>query len=173
MIQSNQSTIPASLEECIEKSLNDFSSNLSPTDPNAGAGQFFSRDPFSSMRQMQQQMDSLLNSFSTPGLMQYGGLSFGAGTPSLNLTETESEYQIYIQSPPEHNVEISTDLEANLLTIRGTLTRNATDRNNNSLSRISSRSQFSRSFDLPKPVDEFGIYHEQQEEGLIVRVPKK
>ncbi len=170
-LQGNQSEMPASIEERLEARLGTSSS--SPVDPTPWAGQFFNSDPFSSMRRMQQQMDSLLNSFSSPGISQYGGLSFGSGTASLNLIETEDEYQVYIQTPPDHDVVISTELEANLLTVRGTVTRNYADDDNNFSSSISSRSQFTRSFDLPKAVDELGIYTEQQEEGLIVGVPKK
>ena len=122
---------------------------------------------------MQRQMDSLFNSFSGPGVSVFGGSNLGLGSPRFSFDETETEYQVHIEFPPDQEVEISTNLEANLLTVNGTITQNISKGNNGFASNFTSRSQFSRSFDLSKPVDELALYTQTEEGGLLIGIPKK
>ncbi len=117
-------------------SLSPADTSLEPLDLNGLIGQTFRNDPFTRM----QQMDSLFNSFSSSGVSVLGGRSFSMGSPTLSISEAASEYQILIQVPPDHDLEISTNLEASLLTVSGTLTRNASNSSNSFASNFSSKS---------------------------------
>lgn len=165
------SDIPESIMERLEARLQDKPA----TEPFAP----FSGDPFVRMQQMQQQMDSLFNSFSPFGT-SFGqfqgpnvqGFQFSTGSPALEFVETPEEYQVKVQTPPDHELVINTELESNLLTVSGTVSSSHSANSTGYASNFVSSSQFARSFDLDKPVDEFGLVTEQLEDGLLVRVPK-
>ena len=120
-----------------------------------------------------QQGDSLGNSSSESGASVLNGSSSSSESLQMSINETETEYQILIQIPSDHELEFSTDLAANLLTVSGTLTRNSSNSANSTASDFTSRSQFTRSFDLTKPVNELGLYTEIQEGGLVIGIPKR
>ena len=169
-LQGDQAAIPESIEARLADSLQDNDPLQHAVDPDYWFGQALTSDPFARLQQMQEQMDSFFNS---PGISPFGGVNFSTASPVLSLNETDAEYLVRIQTPPDHDVEIDTELEANLLTVTGTLTRDMSNNSKSFSSNISSRSQFTRSFDLPKPVDELGVYTEQEEGGLSIHVPKK
>lgn len=140
-----------------------------PLDIDSWIGPAFPVDPFSRMQQMQQQMNSIFSTFGAPAFPGFSGTSISGNSPTLMLEETDSEYQVNVQTPPNEELTIDTELEENLLVVSGTSTRKQSVGG----SSFSSRSQFSRSFDLPKPVDALGIYSEAYEGGLRIHVPKK
>lgn len=165
--------IPESIEERLQATLGAPGTSRDPLDVDDFFGQAFASDPFAHMQQMQQQMDRLFNSFSASGPSGSGGRSYSVASPLFDFRETATEYQVHIQTPPDHDLEISSNLETNLLTVSGMLTRNMTNNTNSIASSFTSRSQFSRSFDLSKPIDELGLVTEQQVDGLLIRIPKK
>ncbi|MBQ15105.1 MAG: hypothetical protein QGG67_01570 [Gammaproteobacteria bacterium] len=120
-----------------------------------------------------QQTDSLSNSSSELGASGSNGSSFSPESLQLSLNETETEYLVLIQIPPDHELEISTDLQTSVLTVNGTLTQNLSNNTNNTASNIISSSEFTRSFDLTNPVNELGLYTAAQEGGLVIGIPKR
>lgn len=170
--------IPASIQRRLEEQLADDPASYSAF-PGTALSSGFTRDPFVRMQQMQRQMDSLFNSFTSfGGFGSFTPPAFGSGSgfvsmsPNLELIETDEDYQVRIQSPPDQDIVVNTELEANLLTVTGTVSQTIQDSSNGFASSFVSNSQFSRSFDLDERVDEFGVITEQTEGGLLVRVPK-
>lgn len=169
------SDIPESIMERLEPRLQEPPS-LNTADPFSFA---FAGDPFLRMQQMQQQMDSLFNSISPFGSTGVGvpgnnmqSFSFQNSSPALEFTETPDEYQVKVKTPPDHELVLNTDLEANLLTVSGRVSSSHEASSNGFASNFVSSSQFTRSFDLDKPVNELGLVTEQVGDGLLVRVPK-
>ena len=103
------------------------------------------------------------------GIQRFG---FNSGSPALEFVETPDEYQVIVQTPPDHELVLNTELESNLLTVSGTVSNTQSTNSSGFASNFVSSSQFTRSFDLDKPVEEFGLVTEQLEDGLLVRVPK-
>lgn len=175
-IVSGSDDIPASIQRRLQEQLSD---DPVVTVPGGSLGTMPAWDPFARMQQMQQQMDSLFNQFSPLAVGSSGPFgssvqryNFRSGMPQLELTETETEYQLRVQTPPGQDLVLNSELEGNLLTVTGTLSSNHSQHNAGIASSLVSSSQFSRSFDLAAPVDEFGVYTEQSEAGLTVHVPK-
>lgn len=174
--QGENSSIPDSLEGKLKVILDQADASIDSLNTTRLIGQNYRKDPLERMqriRRARQQMDPLRNFSSESGAAVSNGSSFSSESLQLSINETETEYQVLIQIPSDHELEISTDLEANLLTINGTLTRNLSNNTNSTASNFTSRSQFMRSFELAKPVNELGLYTEAQEGGLVIGIPKR
>jgi HSP20 family molecular chaperone IbpA len=165
-----QPNLPESIEQRLDAALGGSSKQLARPSPFDMLGQPFGADPFS---QMQQQVDSLFGMLSAPSVQGFHGIGSSSTMPELSLTETDSEYQVSVSAPSDTDVEITTELEANLLTVRGSVTEDYSDSSSGRSANFVSRSQFTRSFDLPKPVDELGVFTETANDGLLIHVPKK
>ncbi len=166
---SSTSSIPQSVQERLDAN---WSRSLgAPRSNSLGLlNQQWSADPFA---QMQQQLDSMFNMFAAPSIGSSRAAPLATSTPTLALTETESEYLVSVETSKGSNLEINTQLEANLLTVRGSVTEDFSSSSNAFGSSFVSRSQFTRTFDLPKPVDELAMFTETNDDGLIIHVPKK
>jgi len=142
-------------------------------------------DPFSSLQQMQQQMDSLFGSFGFGGFGGFGGIggisrpnsfssmTFSSATPRIEVSETPTEYRITIPVTPDEEIELNTSVEDNALSVSGTIKNSANNQNQNFAASVFSQSQFSRTINLPEPVDEFGLTTQQTDSEIIISVPKK
>lgn len=181
-----EDSIPKSIQRRLEAQLDKKASQSGQSMAASWPANSFAADPFARMEQMRQQMDSLFGSFTGfSGTASPFGAPFGSpftsshsfsanqSVPNLELTETEDEYQLRVQTPPDHELTLNSELEANLLTVTGAVTQNQSSSGQGMASSFVSRSQFSRSFDLPKPVDELGVFTETTEGGVLIRVPKK
>ena len=125
------------------------------------------------IQRVQQQADLNLNSSSGLGASDSNGSSSSSESLQFSLNETETEYQVLIQIPSDHELEISTDLEASLFTVNGTLTQILSNNTNSTLSNFTGGSQFTRSFDLTEPVNKLGLYTQTQEGRLVIGIPKR
>ena len=169
---SDSSSQPAnrqSIEQRLDEAMNRSANQSLSARPLDFPSQPFPLDPFS---QMQQQLDSVFGVLSSPYSPSFSGTGFDELTPQLSLSETDTEYQVLVETLPDTNVEINTEVEAQLLAVRGSVTRNLSSSVNSLASSFVSRSQFTRSFDLPKPVDELGVFTETTDDGLLIHVPK-
>jgi len=175
-----EDSIPSSIQRRLEAQLdNRAAQSGGPAVASASLANTHIMDPFTRM----QQMDSLFGSlsgftmptrpFASSPFSTSRSFSFDQAMPNLELTETAEEYQVRVQAPPDHELTLNSDLEANLLTVTGALTQSQSDNRQGMASNFVSRSQFTRSFDLPKPVDELGVFTEATEGGVVIRVPKK
>jgi|TARA_Y100000031_G_scaffold69498_1_gene77214 HSP20 family molecular chaperone IbpA len=150
--------------------------NTTPENTTRLVGQNYRTNSIERNRRIQsalQQVDSPGNFSSEPGASVLNGSSSSAESLQLSISESETEYQILIQIPSDHELEISTDLEASLITVNGTLIRNLSNNTNSTASNFTGRNQFTRSFDLTKPVNELGLYTETREGGLVIGIPKR
>lgn len=180
---AEEDSIPRSIQRRLEAQLDKRAARSGPAVASASPASSTVMDPFARMQQMRQQMDSLFGSFSgfampasplaTSPFSTSQRFGFGQAMPDLEFTETADEYQVRVQTPPDHELTLNSELEANLLTVSGALTRNQGNSGPGMASNFVSRSQFTRSFDLPKPVDELGVFTEATEGGVVIRVPKK
>jgi HSP20 family molecular chaperone IbpA len=173
-----EDSIPRSIQRRLEAQLDKRAAQSGPAVASNWPANSSAMDPFARMQQMRQQMDSLFGSFSGFALpaspfTASQGFSFEQPMPNLELTETTDEYQLRVQTPPDHELTLNSELEANLLTVTGALTRNQSNTGQGMGSSFVSRSQFTRRFDLPEPVDELGVFTEATEGGVVIRVPKK
>lgn len=133
-------------------------------------------DPFAMLQQMQADMDALFGSFGMgPAFPQprLGRMQSGLTNPAIEVHETPGEYQIVIPVTPDTEVNLNTSLEDNALTIEGTLKRQSLNQHNRFSASTLSQSQFSRTIELPAPVDELGMSTSQSEDGIVILVPKK
>jgi HSP20 family molecular chaperone IbpA len=132
----------------------------------------FSADPFTRMEQMRQQMNSVFgNSFS--GISGLSGMQFTLQSPEIALEETSDEFRVRIQVPERHEIDLQTEVEDQQVTVFGKVTAESSSQNGSASSQMLSSSQFSRRFDLPGSVDELGVHTIQDEQGLVVVIPKK
>lgn len=156
--------------------------NLDDPDPANALWDPFARstwpaiDPFSRMQQLQTDMNSLFDTFGPgSGFLQsgIGRMQAGLATPAIEVQETPAEYQIVITVSPETDINLQTSLEDNALTIQGTLKQEAINQGNHYAASTLSQSQFSRTIELPLPVDALGMTTSQNKQGIVILVPKK
>ena len=136
-------------------------------------------DPFASLQQMQQRMDSLFGNFGSfgPGLSANSSrFSFGqlpSTAPAIEVHETDTEYEVVIAVAPDEELELNTNLEDKALSVSGRIKREASNQGNSFAATVVSQSAFSRTIDLPHPVDEFGLTTRQTDAGIVITIPKK
>ena len=170
-LQGDDSSIPESIEQRLLAQLDKSSNRRTIPAPNS-LQNGFSADPFARMEQMRQQMDSIFNGFGMTRQSPFTGLSFSSGSPAINLVETDDAFQLEIMAPPNHELELNTELEDNRLVLNGLVKGEQANGNRGLSTAFVSQSSFSRSFQLPEPVDEFGLTTEKTEEGLVIKIPK-
>lgn len=137
----------------------------------------FPSDPNDHFQQMQSRMQSMMENFSQgfPSMQSpfddsfsNMGSLFQQGNPNISMQELNNEYRIEVSIPEGQEVEVNTDLTHNQLTISGTV-KNKTEEGQ---SFSQSTRQFSQSMTLPGSIDEGGMKVEQEENQIIVIVPK-
>lgn len=130
-------------------------------------------DPFTSLRQMQEQADRLFGSIAginVPGIASV--FSPAAGSPEIHVNETDKDFQIVVEVPKDSRVDLQTDVEDNTVHVAGTITQDTSSAARNLNSTFRSRSQFSRSIELPEPVNPLAIRTEQQGDEIVITLPK-
>lgn len=140
---------------------------LSPGANSLFGGSLFSSDPFASFDQMRQRMDALMS-----GMGPASGMSLSLRSPDFQLQETEDDYRLLIKVPEQHEIDLQTEVEDREVIVRGSISSNRSQTGNGLSSQFISSSQFNRRFDLPRDVNEVGVYTEQSNEGLVLVMPK-
>lgn len=156
--------------------------NLDPVDPMPGIADPFGwpstlpMDPFTSMQQMQQQLDSFFGSMRAGSAFPsagFGQLRSSLAAPAIEVEETPNEYRVTITVAPETEIELNTSLEGNALTIEGIVKRESADQRSNFRASMISQSQFSRTIELPKAVDPLGMSTGKTDAGIVILIPRK
>jgi len=138
----------------------------------AGAGLLGNHDPFSAMRQMQAQMDAVFDSV-LGNVSAFPPVSGGMSTsPSIEVSETDNDYQIVIGVPENGELELSTEIEDNTVRLSGTVNVTRSTDSNSLASSFTSRSQFSRSIPLSQRVDPLALHTDQEEHAVVITIPK-
>ena len=94
--------------------------------------------------------------------------------PASDVVETENEIRVTVEMPGIRPEDLSVDLENNVLTIRGEKQEERKEGEEGSTWHLSERryGSFSRSFVLPRDVDQEGIRADFENGILKVVVPK-
>jgi len=133
---------------------------------------------FTNMNRLQDYMDSMFAGFGAPllptaGLLPHNRLSFSSALPEIALDETEKDYQILIPVSPEQEIELSTNIEDNAVSLSAVITENLQQSQNSFSSSFLSQRQFAKTLELPMPIDQFAMTTEQTGEGIRIIIPKK
>ena len=129
-------------------------------------------DPFAAMRQMQERMDSLFGS-SFGSFSPLSSSMFNVQTaPQIELTENEEDYQIVVDVPENGELELSTDVEDNTVRLSGSVNYSNPTQSTGLVSSFTSRSQFSRSIPLSKPVDPLAMQTNNHDGAIVITIPK-
>lgn len=169
------STKSALLDKLEDVADQDAAANLQPSsiDPFAGLG----NDPFAAMQQMQKQMDELFNSATGGSNFSFGGSGFGGFStplqqPEIEVEESDDEYRVVISVAKGTDLDLSTDLEDNTLSISAQIRSEQHASNGGTQSSSTSMSQFSRSIMLDEPVDATGMKTQKNEDEVVISIPK-
>ncbi len=132
-------------------------------------------DPSGQIAEMQRRMDELMNSM-TQGFPFFNQQDFGFGFinsgPAISMTETPEAYEVTIAVPDGQEVELNTELNNNTLVVSGSVKSEREENGNGLSSRSMQESRFSQSIHLAGTIDEAGMRVEQQDEQIVVTVPK-
>jgi HSP20 family molecular chaperone IbpA len=134
-------------------------------------------DPFSTMRAMQTQMDQLFNSMLGSSFPAYGSpwsvtMTDLPSQPQILVEDQKDAFLVTLSKHPEQNIEISTELEDNVLTMTGVVESRRSQTQGGSRFSSSSYSQFSRSIEFPHEVNALGMTSSQEDERITILVPK-
>lgn len=150
---------------------------LSLFDPWAGMG--FGNDPFQHLHQIQQQIDQFFNgmpgssmNFSRNGPGGFSAFSSAMGQPEIAVQESEEEYRVLIAVADGSEVELSTALEDNMLSISAQVRSEITNSNGGFQSSSTRVSQFSHAIMLDEPVDATGMHTNKTAEAIVITIPK-
>lgn len=142
-------------------------------------GSRFSADPFMRMQQMQQQMDQLFGTFSgAPSFGSQGLFGSSAGfasfksQPEIDVLEQQDSYVVILEAPANQEIELSTEVENNTLSLAGKLRTQTNQSQGGSVFSSSSVSRFSRSIPFPQDVNALGMYTETKEGKITITIPK-
>lgn len=164
--------IPESIEQRIVAELDKKATSLARR-PGMSAP-----SPFGNLQQIEDYMDSMFAGFGSPffpsnSLLSRNSFSFSSAVPEIAVDETEKDYQILVPVKPEQEIELSTNIEDNAVSISGVVTENLQQSQNNFAGSYLSQRQFDKTLKLPTPIDQFGMTTEQTDGGIRITIPKK
>lgn len=114
----------------------------------------------------------LLNDF-------FGGISpdrvsfyQGIQSPKMNIIDGENSYEIHVQAPGHKKGDFDINVEGGMITISNSFEESSEDSQKNWTRREFYRSQFSRSFRLPKDVNSDEISAKYEDGILEINIPK-
>jgi HSP20 family protein len=143
-------------------------SSLVPHRVGRGLSSWFGRDPF---RAMQTEMDEMLSRFSQ-GWSGEGALSGVTYAPSLDISETDSELQITMDTPGMKPEEIDIEVTGDTVRIRGEH-KEEKEEKGRMYHRVERRAgSFFRSVELPCAVQEEKASAEYKDGVLKLTLPK-
>lgn len=133
-------------------------------------------DPFQSFKQMEQEMDELVNrAFTNFGsgagiTLPFGGLG---SVPDMDLREEGNGYVIRLDMPGIETGSINVKVEENQLTISGTRTEDAEQNAGSMLRKERHVGSFTRSMSLPQAVDPDSLKTDYEDGVLTVHIQKR
>ena len=94
-------------------------------------------------------------------------------TPEIAVDETDDSFRILIPMNSEQEIDLSTNVEHNSISLSGVIRERTEQSQNNFSTTFLSQRQFAKTLDLPSPIDEFGMTSEQTDAGIEITIPKK
>src|SRR5574337_194029 len=129
-------------------------------------------DPF---RELEEVSDRLNRMFARPAAARTNGketLIVADWTPSVDISETEGEYQIKAEIPDVKKEDVKVTLEDGVLTIQGERKQEKEEKGKKYHRIERSYGRFVRSFTLPDTVDEGKVRAEYADGVLHLHLPK-
>jgi HSP20 family protein len=99
--------------------------------------------------------------------------NYGESVPSVNVTESEKEYQMEYLVPGFKKEEIKVALEQNVLTVKAEKKTETTEEQKRYTRKEFSFSSFKRSFTLPENIDIDKMVAKHEHGVLNITIPKR
>lgn len=130
-------------------------------------------DPTGQFEAARKRMDQMMSRM-LPGNSIFSNQGFGLSpaSPRISMTDAEDEYRIVVNVQGEQDIELNTTLEDGILTISGVVNSSTNDNGPNAYGMSHSSARFSQSVTLSDPVDEAAMTVDQNDEEIVVVVPK-
>ena len=128
-------------------------------------------DPFSGLKQLQDEINSL---FELDRFPSSAGLFDRSFSPSIDLIEGKDDYTIRCEAPGMEDKDLDVNISANVLTIKGRREESSEDKGEGRYYRREIRSgSFQRTVALPASVDSEKVSAELKNGVLTVVLPKR
>ena len=101
-----------------------------------------------------------------------GDVFANAPQAQIAVEESMDEYRVVISLAKDSELELSTDLADNTLSISAQLRRELRDNSSGRQISGSSLSQLSRTIPFASPVDATGMKTEKSDASVVIRIPK-
>lgn len=146
-----------------------FSAAL-PKDQNPWSGGW---NPGAQFKQMQQQMNALMNQMSAANSM-FSQQGFGASSasPRIAMQDEADKYKVIVDVPKGEKVEVNTHLSGNQLTVDGKVKQSSESQSNGSREQALAVSEFSQTMRFPEPVKDSGVKVTHNDNQIVITVPK-
>ena len=128
-------------------------------------------DPFRELEDMSERLNRV---FSRPTLRNTGkeNLTVADWMPTVDISETESEYLIKAELPEVRKEDVKVMVENGVLTLQGERRQEKEEKGRRFHRVERSYGSFVRSFTLPESVDEGGVKAEYKDGVLALHLPK-
>ena len=128
-------------------------------------------DPFRELEDMSERLNRV---FSRPTLRNTGkeNLTVADWMPTVDISETESEYLIKAELPEVRKEDVKVTVENGVLTLQGERRQEKEEKARRFHRVERSYGSFVRSFTLPESVDEGGVKAEYKDGVLALHLPK-
>ena len=128
-------------------------------------------DPFRELEDMSERLNRV---FSRPTLRNTGkeNLTVADWMPTVDISETESEYLIKAELPEVRKEDVKVTVETGVLTLQGERRQEKEEKGKRFHRVERSYGSFVRSFTLPESVDEGGVKAEYKDGVLALHLPK-
>ena len=128
-------------------------------------------DPFRELEDMSERLNRV---FSRPTLRNTGkeNLTVADWMPTVDISETESEYLIKAELPEVRKEDVKVTVENGVLTLQGERRQEKEEKGRRFHRVERSYGSFVRSFTLPESVDEGGVKAEYKDGVLALHLPK-
>jgi HSP20 family protein len=141
--------------------------------PKVSSPWFDDWDPNGQLKQMQQQMNRLMNQMSAAS-SAFTQQRFGPSqeSPTISMHEEPDKYKVIVDVPKGENVQINTDVTGNQLTIDGKVRQTREGKSANADMQSLSISQFSQTMSFPEPVKDSDVKVTRNNNQIVITVPK-
>ncbi|MCR8921279.1 Hsp20/alpha crystallin family protein [Dasania sp. GY-MA-18] len=123
---------------------------------------------------LQKHMDEMMSQL-IPGqsIFSHRGFGYSPSGPKITMADEAEHYQITITVPKGQQVELNTELSGNVFSLSGKVSNSHSNRDDNTVQQAVSSSQFSQTITLAQAVDESGMRIEEQDQQIVITIPKK
>jgi HSP20 family protein len=129
-------------------------------------------DPFLELEDMSDRLNRMFNRPALPRTEGKEAMIVADWVPSVDVSETEGEYQIKAEIPDVKKEHVKVTLEDGVLTIQGERKQKQEEKGKKYHRVERSYGSFARSFTLPDLVDEEKVQAEFKDGVLSLRLPK-